>query len=257
MSKNYVVAIPTYDRVVLLLKETLPTLLRQGVPPSKIDIFVANKEEYNLYNQSIPKQAYHKLIIGVKGLGNQLDFIKNYYPQGKHIVRIDDDVKSIFKKVGENKKEEINLNEFIPYAFNKAKELGLTLWGINKVSNPFFMTNGYTTDLRLISGNFFGYINSNNPSYDFKIKDNYTAEDIERSIRYYITDGGVLRFNDYGFKTKALNKGGIQSDLQSVNNRLIEVRKATEELKNLYPNYGEIKPHKDQSVIFQLYKNPK
>lgn len=257
IKSDYVVAIPSYDRVKMLLQDTLPTLLRQGVPPSKINIFVANKEQEELYKTGVPKKSYNNIIVGVKGLDKQLQFIKDYYSQGSNIIIFHDDISSVFKKKGDNDKKEINLDELFKSAFKKLKELGLTLWSVNKVANPFFMTNGYTTDLRLIPGNFFGYINSNNPSYDFKIKDNYTAEDIERSIRYYITDGGVLRFNDYGFKTKPLNVGGIQTDLGSNKKRIIKVRKATKQLKKLYPNFGEIKPHKDQEVIFNLHRNPK
>ena len=253
---GYVIAIPTYDRVDILLQDTLPMLLRQGVPPKNIDIFVANKEQEELYKSAVPQNNYNKLVVGVKGLGKQLQFIKDYYPQGKHIIRMDDDISSVFKKKGDNDTMEFNLNKFIVSSFKKLKELGLTLWSVNKVANPFFMTDGYSTDLRLISGNIQGYINSNNPSYDFKIKNNYTAEDIERTLRHYITDGGVLRFNDYGFKTKPMNVGGIQSDLGSNKQRIIEVRKATTELKKLYSNYGDIVPHKDQGVVFKLHKNP-
>lgn len=253
---DYVVAIPTYDRVNTLLQDSLPTLLRQGVSPKYIDIFVANNEQKKLYEESIPRSSYNKMIVGVKGLDKQLLFIKDYYPQGKDIIIFHDDIASIFKKVSPQSVKEINLNKFFKYAFKTARKLKLTLWGVNRVSNPFFMTDGYTTDLRLIDGLFYGYINSNNPSYNLRVKNNYTAEDIERAIRHYITDGGILRFNDYGYKTKWVAEGGISSDLGGNEKRFKMVKEASNQLKKLYPEYGEIIPHKDQGVIFRLYKKP-
>jgi hypothetical protein len=92
------------------------------------------------------------MIVGVKGLDKQLLFIKDYYPQGKDIIIFHDDIASIFKKVSPQSAKEINLNKFFKYAFKTARKLNLTLWGVNRVSNPFFMTDGYTTDLRLIDG---------------------------------------------------------------------------------------------------------
>jgi len=231
-------------------------LKRQGVPPRRIDIFVADKEQEKIYKSVIPRNYYNKLIVGKKGLANQLLFIKNYYPQGKCIVRCDDDIESVFKKVSDTEVKEVDLNIFIPYAFGVCMKEGLTYWGINKVANPFYMTYGYSTDLRFIQGGFNGYINSNNKSYDLKIKDNSTAEDIERTIRYYITDGGVVRFNEYAFKTKLFGDGGIQTELGGFEKRQKLIKKATTQLKKLYSNYGDVIPHKEQGVIFRLRRNP-
>ncbi len=86
IKSDYVVAIPSYDRVKMLLQDTLPTLLRQGVPPSKINIFVANKEQEELYKTGVPKKSYNNIIVGVKGLDKQLQFIKDYYSQGTNII---------------------------------------------------------------------------------------------------------------------------------------------------------------------------
>jgi len=254
---DYIVAIPSYDREEEIINKTLPMLKRQGVSSKRIDIFVADKEQEKKYESVISPNYYNKIIVGKKGLANQLQFIKKYYPQGKHIVRCDDDIESVFKKVSDKKTKEVDLNIFIPYAFGVCAKEGLSLWGINKVTNPFFMTDGYSTDLRFIQGGFNGFINSNNKSYDLKIKKNSTAEDIERTIRYYIADGGVVRFNEYAFKTKLFGDGGIQTELGGFDKRQKLIKQATSQLEKLYPNYGEVIPHKEQGVIFRLHRTPK
>jgi hypothetical protein len=219
-------------------------LKKQGVPKGKINIFVANKEEEKKYKEIIPTDMYNKIIVGVKGLLPQLQYIKKYYPEGKQIVRIDDDIYTIFKKkhkisegVSRRKMDEtrlLNLDDFIKKAF-------------------------YTTDLRLIVGAVNGWINSHNPSYDYKIntKTNYTGEDIERTLRHYITDGGIVRFNDVGFTTDGLmTTGGIHTDIGDNKKRLKLINQNNKLLKKVYGKYGVIVPNKNQGKVFRLIRNP-
>jgi len=266
---SYIITIPSYNRAEGLRDMTLTMLKRQGVPKSKINIFVANKEEEKIYRETIPRDMYNKIIVGVKGLLPQLRYIINYYPEGKHIVRFDDDIQSIFKKkhkVGENitrrqmdETRLLNLDDFIKTAFNVLKKEGLTLWGINKTSNPFFMTDGYTTDLRVIVGNTYGWINSYNKEYDYVVStpENYVGQDIENTLRHYITDGGVVRFNDVGFIAgKYMAQGGIQSDIGNNKKRLQLIKKKNRMYKKVYGKYGEIVPNKNQGQVFRLFRNP-
>lgn len=266
---SYIIAIPSYNRAEGLRDMTLSMLKNQGVPKGKINIFVADKEEEKKYREIIPKNMYNKIIVGVKGLLPQLRFIVSYYPEGKHIVRFDDDIQSIFKKkhkvgadVSRKQMDEtrlLNLDDFIKRAFETLKKERLTLWGINKTSNPFFMTDGYTTDLRVIVGNVNGWINTYDPAYDFKVNipTNYTAEDIERTLRHYINDGGVLRFNDVGFIAgKYMAEGGITSNIGGVKKRIKMINHMNKLLKKMYSKYGEIVPNKSQGKVFRLYRNP-
>jgi hypothetical protein len=267
---SYVIAIPSYNREEQLRDMTLAMLKRQGVSKGKIDIFVANEDEAKIYRDAIPKSMYNKIIIGVKGLLPQLRFINQYYPEGKKIVRIDDDIKEVFKKkyksdanVTRKQMGEYNLldlDDFIKNAFKTLQKEGLSLFGVNKTSNPFFMTDGYTTDLRLIVGAVNGWINTHNPDYDYKLvtPNNSVGEDVEKTLRYYINDGGVVRFNDVGFITPAImTKGGLQSDIGSNDKRLQLVKQNNKRLKQMYGAYGEIVPNKNQGEVFRLIRNPK
>ena len=93
MTKNitYVIAIPSYNRSEILINKTLKFLKDCEINPKLINIFVANDEEYKIYNSAIPKELYGKLIIGKKGIANQRKFISYYFPKGKNILSIDDD----------------------------------------------------------------------------------------------------------------------------------------------------------------------
>jgi len=128
---------------------------------------------------------------------------------------------------------------------------------VNKVSNPFMMTEGYTTDLRLIEGNFYGMFNKREPSYKNTLQQNYTAEDIERTIIFYKNDGGVLRFNDVGKDSPAvLREGGIEKDVGGIDKRIKLAIKANKELAKKYKDYGTLKDNHKQGMVFNLKRNP-
>ena len=62
-------------------------MLKNNKIPSKlIYIFVANKEEEALYKNTIPKELYNKMVVGVIGLVPQRQFITDYFKAGQNIV---------------------------------------------------------------------------------------------------------------------------------------------------------------------------
>ena len=230
----YKVAIPSYKRADALLRKSLPTLINGRVNSSRIYIFVANNEEKQIYERTIPKHMYHKIVVGKKGIANQRIFIRNYFKEGDYVVSIDDDVETLFKLNGEKLAKINNIDNFFKHAYKLLKREKLFLWGIYPVSNPFFMKGKQrvSTSLKFIIGVLHGYIvrkdKSLNPSTKAEGK-----EDYEQSILYYERDGGVLRFNDVAAKTKFLAKGG----LGQIDKRFEMNRKAAAYLSKKYPNY--------------------
>ena len=178
---DYRIAIPSYNRADMIQVKTLALLNRHGIPPIKIDIFVANRDQYDLYASKVPKFLYDQLIIGHLGLKNQRNFINNYYPEGEQIVQMDDDLSRIVElviqpritnksKLKSNSKSQqristrtlkpiTDLNAFIKKAFNICRERGIYLWGVYPLANSRFMSPRMTTDLRFIVGPFWGIIN--------------------------------------------------------------------------------------------------
>ena len=235
-SKSYIIAIPSYKRHDILLTKSLKTLISGGVPASKIYIFVANKEEHEIYEKNIPKEMYHDLVIGVKGITNQRRFILNYFPEGQEIVSIDDDVEGLYKSKGTTKLVQVkNIDKFYKEAFERLHKEHLYIWGIYPVRNPFFMKDTVTTNLKFIIGTMYGFINRHNPKLQpsKKIKE---KEDYEQSILYYMMDGGVLRYNNITIKTKFHAEGG----LGKIDQRFEANKEAAEYLEKKYPEYVSV-----------------
>ena len=185
---SFVVAIPSYNRVNELIKKTLSTLKDGGIAKKHIYIFVANKEQYDLYEASVPKTMYHKIIIGKKGIANQRIFISDYFPENQYIISMDDDVEQVLEKKGEKLVPIKHLQPFFKDAYDILKKTGLYIWGIYPVTNPFFMKQNISFGLKFIIGVMHGYINRHNSKLR-PSKSAETKEDIEQSILYYLHDG--------------------------------------------------------------------
>jgi hypothetical protein len=232
----YVVAIPSYQRAHLLVEKTLATLKRGHVSVKHIHIFVANEQEAKTYSEILPKG--YKIIVGVKGINEQRKFISRHFPEGQHIVAIDDDIADV---VHMDCSPVANLHEFFSNCFKTLKQHKLYIWGIYPVNNPFYMKGQkpVTTCLRFIIATMYGFVNRHSMITDSHIEE---KEDVENSIRHYLEDGGVLRFNHIALKTKFKNtKGG----LGGLDGRLRANKEAAEFLHAKYPDLTRIKVRKN------------
>lgn len=235
-TKSYVVAIPSYDRPEAIVEKSLKTLSEGGVPKSLVHIFVANKAEEKRYKNAVPKNMYGKIVVGKIGITEQRKFIIQHYPENQAIVSIDDDVEGLYKKVSDKELKKItDVHTFFTDAFSTLKQENLYIWGIYPVHNPFFMKNKTTTDLKFIIGTLYGFINRKTKTIQpsSKIKE---KEDYEQSIKYFIKDGGVVRFNDVTIKAKKHAPGG----LGVTEGRLEANRVAADYLEKNYPGYVSV-----------------
>lgn len=252
-SIKYTIAIPSYNRSLMIKEKTLTLLKNHNIGPQKIYIFVANNKEAREYKHIIPKGMYHKIVVGELGLKNQRNFITNYFPNNTNIVQMDDDITDIkqidFSNSKLSKKTKKpnkyyqtksieNLNQFIKHSFIQCRSNNLFLWGVFPVNNPYFMNTNTTTDLRFIVGPFFGIINRKYKDRKDLLTTINEKEDVERSIKYYIKDGGVMRFNYISIETKYYrNPGGMQSEMK---NRKEEALKSAKYLTDTYPQYTNL-----------------
>jgi hypothetical protein len=255
-SDNYVICIPSYKRAEVCKDKTLATLHKHKIDPKKIYVYVANKEDFDLYDKTLDKTTYNKLVIGKKGLVPQRQFIMNQWPQGKHIVFFDDDVQSIDLSLSPRFKGH-NLDYFIKEAFAESEKHKSYIWGVYAVFNPFFRgaRKEMTTDLNYIVGAFYGIINRPSlKAIQLTItKENGQKEDVERTIKYFVNDGIVLRFNKIGFETKYYGKEG---GLGRFEDRIKPMMDASKKLKSKYPDYGNIKVRENGMAEFVLRKIP-
>ena len=233
---SYVVAIPSYNRPEAIVQKSLKTLADGGVPHNLVHIFVANKTEEKRYKESVPSNMYGKIVVGKIGITEQRKFIIKYYPEGQEVVSIDDDVEGLYRKKSDSELVKIkNVHKFFLNAFDVLKKEHLFIWGIYPVFNPFFMKNKTTNDLKFIIGTLHGFINRKTKTIQpsSKIKE---KEDYEQSIKYFIKDGGVVRFNDITIKAKKHAPGG----LGLTKDRLEANRVAANYLEKTYPGYVSI-----------------
>lgn len=237
---NFEIAIPSYKRALILNSQTLATLNKCGIPKDRINIFVV-EDELNEYNTKLNPDYYNKIIVGMKGLIQQRKFIENYYPEGTNIVSFDDDIKEIDLSLTNYP----NVVSFIEDAFKKCKEHNAYIWGVYPVHNPFFRQSkeDLTTELKFIIGTWYGFINR--PKLiDLNTTDNnIMKEDVERSIKYFLNDGIVLRFNKVGFKTKCYGNDG--GGLGTFKDRLAPSKENAEKLVEKYPDICSLKERKN------------
>ena len=191
------IAIPSYKRATRLRDSTLTVLHNNQIPKERIDIFVADEAERDVYAATLDPATYHQLIVAVPGMGAVRNFMTDYYADGQHILFIDDDIYDLMSL------EPLDLSGWIGRAFEECAAAGLRLWGIYPVANKFFMKPGYTKDLRYIIGSMYGVINDR----DIKVSLD-DGEDKQRTCLYYLKYGGVLRYNDVSPKTKYYREPG-------------------------------------------------
>ena len=253
MEKKYKIVIPTYKRHNLISENgTLSFLKKSNIPKEKIILFVADKEEKEIYKKNVPENLYSgKIIIGIKGILNQRNFIVNYFPRGEYIISIDDDIQDILIKK-ENKLRSIKKKELrylFENSYNVMKESNANIWGINMVTNPFMMQEKISTNLGIIPAGFYGWIN--NPKMINKIK-NDSREDVERSVMFFDKDNVIIRYMNITFKTvMKKTEGGIQA-LMSQKKRHQMEDLYTKQLKQKYPQY--CCQEKDTGIRISLFR---
>lgn len=240
---SWVVAIPSYNRVDVLQEKTLAILKHYKIPKNRIYVFVADEEQKRLYSQ-IPKTLYGHLVVAEKGLREARNFITEYFPAGKPIVQMDDDVYG-FDILSESAKlsELPSLSRLINEGFRLCKKTGLHLWGIAPVRNAFFMKDGYSTDVKFLIGHFWGVLNDKS----FKLKLTY-KEDYERTLWFSEKDGGVLRFNNVAAKTRMGAKGGLDTEIKE---RLRHNKDSSQYLMEQYPDYVRLNPRREGEILLK------
>lgn len=181
---NWRVAIPSYKRAARLRDTTLNLLKKQDISRERIDVFVADAEEHALYLATLDPATYGNLIIAVPGMGAVRNFMTDYYEEGQPILYIDDDIIDLLTL-----DPSFNLTHFVDQAFATCIRDRLRLFGIYPVANKFFMRSRTTDGLTYIVGCFYGVLN--NRSIRVTLDD---KEDFQRTILYYLADGGVLRY---------------------------------------------------------------
>lgn len=238
-----VYAIPTYKRYAEVKEKTLSVLNKYKIPKEDIYVFVANNSEKMLYQDSLGSE--YNIIVGVIKLYKQRNFISNYFKEGEKIVYLDDDITEI-TELGNKRLNPIkDLKVFVKDAFDECISHKLFLWGVYPVDNHYFMKKVITKDLRYIVGAFYGVINRHTRELKLWVEE---KEDYLRTLQFFVKDGGVIRYNFIGIKTKYYAKGGM-----SVNrDRVAEGFKAVKDIHIRYPKLTKIKEPTNTNKHYEL-----
>ena len=210
---NFRVAIPSISIADTITKKTLNYLKQTDIDMSKVDIFLSNPNEEQAYRENLKDYPVNIIVSNTKHVNTQRNFIVDYYKEDELILGIDDDIDLVAMKVDDKNTIQLNsLTEFVENAFTISLDKKIDMWGVNPVINPYFMKNNVTFNLKYIVACFYGWRNNHDKKAYVSTNPEYGKEDFERSIRYYIADGGVTRFNYVAPKTKYYSeKGGIQN----------------------------------------------
>jgi hypothetical protein len=220
---TFVVAIPSLSRAELLKKKSLLFLSSNQIPEKLIYIFVIPEEE-ELYKQTLPDFQGH-IVVGVKGLPAQRNFIQSYFNVNTNIFFLDDDV-SKWDTKHSKLFHSYSLFDFINFAFQHCIDTKAYIWSIYPTNNEFYSRNSPEIShyIRYCIGAFYGIINRPDFVLDFIVNE---KEDVRRTLQYFIKDGIVLRFNRIHFETKYYgNVGGMgnfDSRLQASKNQVISL----------------------------------
>ena len=102
----------------------------------------------------------------------------------------------------------------------------VNLCGVYPIANAFYMRDNVTTDLRFCIGGLFLYRNKR-LMVDTASE---SKEDYALTIKYFIHDDAVLRFNNLTFKSKKHACGGLGKQRDTMN------AYAASYLVNTYPS---------------------
>jgi hypothetical protein len=212
-STAWVIAIPSYKRAETLRDKTLAVLRKYRIPADKIHVFVANKAEYDTYKSTLDPASYGHLHIAEPGMAAVRNYITRFFPVGKAIFNMDDDIRGFIEYSPNGRRNERplrSLSDAITTGFRNAAASGYRLFGFYPVANGYFMKPGPpSTDLRYIIGSVWGIINPG-PILTVTIDD---KEDYLRSVMMYVLDGGVLRYTNIAPQSAYYKEpGGMQEE---------------------------------------------
>ena len=209
---DWIIAIPSYKRAETLRDKTLQVLKAHRIPKDRIHVFVANKAEYDTYKATLAPDTYGHLHIAEPGMAAVRNYITRFFPVGKPIFNMDDDIRGFLEYSEAAKRNERplrSLSAAIEAGFAAARATGFRLFGFYPVANGYFMKPTCTTDLRYIIGSVWGILNPG-PILTVTIDD---KEDYLRSVIMYVLDGGVLRFNGIAPESAYYKEpGGMQEE---------------------------------------------
>jgi hypothetical protein len=257
---DYIIAIPTYNRHESIRNKTLDFLSRNGIDKEQIFLFMKDAEQEAKYNLS---KDYKVVLTNADGIQATRNFLQTYFFHSEHdvVLYLDDDIDDLIDMEGMTMPwgayGEYDLDSLITDMVVEMQNRGLSICGVCPYDNTFFLRDNISTNLKLIIGLF---------RLEIINKDHLILctigqfEDYEFTIEYFLRDGGVLRYNNIGVKTKyCWSNGGITEQLGGIEKRKEEMKKNADYLAL---KYGQqvVRPYKKKNgwdIRLNHYYKPK
>jgi hypothetical protein len=198
----------------------LPLLWKHGVHAQDLRVCVRDFEDLVAYEEleehgiclSTPSGKCESVrsssVSSSLGLPQQRKFCQDHF--GPWCLFLDDD-NDRFSFGNELFRD--NLPLLALHCFVAARRRHVHLWGLNVSSDPRCGRGSVSSKLGLVNGSFFGLLaHPEAPILTLSDSVRGAAEDIERSVRYHLFRGGLLRFNFASAHASYWeNPGGLQT----------------------------------------------
>jgi hypothetical protein len=205
---DYVIAIPTYRRATLFAAKTLAYLqTTDALADGRLHLFLSDDEDARAYSALPGKHV----VTGARNVVEKFNAIHNHFPEGTHVLVMEDDVALVeCPQPGTNQKRPLQaLDAVVRRGFEEIPLGGL--WGIAPHDNAFYMTGKVKHGLFLVVAHAFGFVSTGGDPY-LAIR-GPSKTDYERTCRYYVRYGEVVRIDSVGVKTNSYSAaGGMQAD---------------------------------------------
>lgn len=229
---DWVIAIPSYKRAETLRDKTLTVLRHYRIPRNRIHVFVANEAEAATYRAALDPATYGHLHVAEPGMAAVRNYITRFFPVGKQIFNMDDDIRGFIEYAAGARRNERplrSLSAVITAGFREVQGTGFRLFGFYPVANGYFMKEGYTTDLKYIIGSVWGIVNPGKV-LTVTIDD---KEDYLRSIIMYLLDGGVIRYNNVAPQSAYYKEPGGMQETRTMSRITASAKAMTEAFPDL------------------------
>ena len=207
------VAIPSFDRLTLIQKQTLSLLLSAGISPKRIYVF-ADPRQHAEYQDGLKSLGVH-VVKGANGICNQRNAIMKHFKPGERIVEMDDDIRALLTCSGSVRGDRTSILVEVPsknfelvvdHIWEIVDREKCKLWGVYPQRNPFFLSRTYTVGLAKCTGQIQGYYNPGDVQLTLPV-----MEDYERVLLFYSRGLLSIRCDYLAVKTENKGRGGCNS----------------------------------------------
>lgn len=217
MSAGYVVVVPSFQRAEKLRRKTLATLLERGIAPEAVYVYTHDHDpQLPEYETLAAETGVHLVTTDAEGIREQRRRIRWDFPEGTHIISMDDDVDKIMTSPTRKWEDRVQVQDLDALFRGMRTEMdraGLYVWSIVPAYNTWFFSRAagnYATGLFQVMFTMYGFINR----HDHPVHDQsaYYKDEEELSLRAWWYDGGVVRHRRLAVQAEHYSPGGCQAE---------------------------------------------